>query len=112
VLLSWDSATFEKREVIHEIVTRTVIAKSARKCPIILTVPCRNPVVTFRYPPSLIKNVHAFSLFTASEPYGSIVNRSSGPANSYQEVSVSLRAPGRVVPWTFPTSGLVFTWDS
>jgi hypothetical protein len=90
----------------YEITISGLIAKSARKYPVILAEPTEDPMITLRYPAAGIQRMVAAPFFTGQDPFKPRI----APRDDLRQITVSFPRIQDKHVWVFP-SGTIFLWD-
>jgi hypothetical protein len=92
----------ENKCVQHEITVEGLVAKSARRFPVLVVEPTCMPVFTFTHPPTLpVSPVH---LFTGAAPFDPEIDQKK------DKIRITLGVDNPEEGWIFPNSGVLFTW--
>jgi hypothetical protein len=93
---------FASGPVHHYIRARMFVSSEVRRFPAILAYPCFNPIITFRGPVDS-KEIYVDCLYSTYAPHRVRVQR-------LDTVRVVLSFAEESEGWTFPSSGVVFSW--
>jgi len=91
----------------YEIMISGIIAKEARKYPVILGEPTQDPEISLIYNSRDIERVVAAPFFTAKPAFEPRIET----MDDLRKVTVSLPRVGEEHSWVFPNSGAIFLWD-